>query len=553
LLLRKHPTRIGLQDGADQPEISPAYLPPTPRQARLALAGAATLLLGLAVLAPFAAKPLPQVNGFVPALDAIIFVTDLITASLLLAHFSITRSSALLALACGYLFSALIVVAHGLSFPGVFSPTGNLGGSSQTTIRLYLSWHLGFPTALFAYVWFKDQDRAKVGAHSPTALLAVCSVVGIFALVSCVVWLAVAGDGFLPPALVDPGAAGPVMLWLIAFTMLISAAALSVMWVFQRSALDQWLMVVMLASIVELAITALFGGTRFTLGFYTGRVFSLVTSTFVLIALLAETTRLYANVARANMLARALKAEAELVHANRIATMGQLAASIAHEVAHPIAATLLNADTALRWLAREPPNLERTKQSIDRIIDDGKRAADILGRILDFSKKTPAGKDDVEVNEAILEIMKVTRTAMSEHRVLAKTQLSNGLPRVPGDRVRLQQVMLNLIMNAIEAMSDGREGPRELSIATRMAESGAVFVAVSDTGPGLNPASLTRIFEAFYTTKASGLGMGLSICRSIVEAHGGRIWAAANEPHGAIFCVTLPIGERARGQQPIKA
>jgi len=141
---------MGLQDSADESQISLAYLPPTPRQARSALAGAAVLLLGLAVLAPFAGKPLPHVNGFIPALDATIFVTDFITASLLLAHFSVTGSRALLALACGYLFSALVVVAHGLSFPGAFSSTGNFGGSSQTTIRLYLFWHFGFPAALFA-------------------------------------------------------------------------------------------------------------------------------------------------------------------------------------------------------------------------------------------------------------------------------------------------------------------------------------------------------------------------------------------------------------------
>jgi PAS domain S-box-containing protein len=236
------------------------------------------------------------------------------------------------------------------------------------------------------------------------------------------------------------------------------------------------------------------------------------------------------------------RAEAELVHANRIATMGQLSASIAHEVNQPIAATLMNAGTAGRWLARQPPNLEGAKQSIDRIISDGKRAAEIVSRIRDFSKKTSSQKGDLEINEAILEIMILTRAAMSEHSVLVTMQLSEGLPPILGDRVQLQQVMLNLIMNAIEAMSEVREGSRELLISTSEVESGGVLVAVSDSGPGLPPASLARIFEAFYTTKSSGLGMGLSICRSIVEAHGGRLWATPNEPHGAVFCVTLPIG-----------
>jgi PAS domain S-box-containing protein len=238
------------------------------------------------------------------------------------------------------------------------------------------------------------------------------------------------------------------------------------------------------------------------------------------------------------------RAEAELMHANRVATMGQLTASIAHEVNQPIAAVLVNAGTAVRWLARQPPNLENAQQSIDRIIIDGKRAADIVSRIRDFSKKAPARKEDLEINEAILEIVKLTRAAMSDHSVLVKMQLSEGLPHILGDRVQLQQVMLNLIMNAIEAMSEVRERSRELLISTSEAESGSVIVTVRDSGPGLPPASLARIFEAFYTTKTNGLGMGLSICRSIVEAHGGRLWAMPNEPQGAVFCMMLPIGEK---------
>jgi C4-dicarboxylate-specific signal transduction histidine kinase len=239
------------------------------------------------------------------------------------------------------------------------------------------------------------------------------------------------------------------------------------------------------------------------------------------------------------------RAESELAHANRVATMGQLTASIAHEVNQPIAALLTNAETAVRWLARQPPNSERVKPLIDRIISDGKRAADIVSRIRDFSKKAPARKGNLEINEAILEIVKLTRAAMSDHSVLVKMQLSERLPPILGDRVQLQQVMLNLIMNAIEAMSEVREGSRELLISTSEVESGGVFVAVSDSGPGLPLTNFARIFEAFYTTKSSGLGMGLSICRSIVEAHGGRLWATRNEPHGAVFCMMLPVGEEA--------
>ncbi|OSI50043.1 ATP-binding sensor histidine kinase [Bradyrhizobium canariense] len=237
------------------------------------------------------------------------------------------------------------------------------------------------------------------------------------------------------------------------------------------------------------------------------------------------------------------RAEAELAHANRVATMGQLTASIAHEVNQPVAALLTNAETALRWLAHQPPNLEKAKPLIDRIVSDGKRTADIVSRIRDFSKKAPAQKGNLEINEAILEIMRLTRAAMSEHSVSAEMQLSETLPHILGDKVQLQQVVLNLVMNAIEAMSEVTEGRRELLIKTDEVKSGGVLVAVSDTGPGLSQTNPERMFDPFFTTKPSGLGMGLPICRSIIEAHGGRLWAMPNEPRGAVFYMMLPIGE----------
>jgi PAS domain S-box-containing protein len=247
------------------------------------------------------------------------------------------------------------------------------------------------------------------------------------------------------------------------------------------------------------------------------------------------------------------RAEAELAHANRVATMGQLTASIAHEVSQPIAAMIISAGTAVRWLARQPVNLEGARQSIDRIVSDGKRASDVLNRIRDFAKKAPVRKENFEINEAISEVTGLTRAMMSDNGVVPKIQLSEGLPYILGDRVQLQQVILNLIMNAIEAMSEVGEGARELLISTSQDELGGVLVAVSDSGPGLPHANRERIFDAFYTTKASGLGMGLSICRSIVEAHGGRLWATPNQPRGAVFCMRLPTRESLEEQESSEA
>jgi C4-dicarboxylate-specific signal transduction histidine kinase len=238
------------------------------------------------------------------------------------------------------------------------------------------------------------------------------------------------------------------------------------------------------------------------------------------------------------------EAQTELAHVNRVTTMGQLAASIAHEVNQPIAAAITNAQAALRWLGTLPPDLEEARQALGRVVKEGHRASEVVGRIRTLIKKAPPRKDDLEINEAIREVIALTSSEVGKNGVLVQTQLAEGLPLIQGDRVQLQQVILNLIINALEAMSGVSEGPRELLIGTAKDGSG-VLVAVQDSGPGLNPGSFDRLFDAFYTTKPGGMGMGLSICRSIVEGHGGRIWASRTAGPGATVQFALPINDQA--------
>ncbi len=237
------------------------------------------------------------------------------------------------------------------------------------------------------------------------------------------------------------------------------------------------------------------------------------------------------------------EAQAELLHANRVATMGQLTASIAHEVNQPIAASVTNANAALRWLGAEPANLDEARQAIRRIVENGRRAGDVIGRIRAIIKKAPARKDRFDLNDAVLDVFSLTRSEVLRNRVSLQTRLATDLPQVAGDRIELQQVILNLIVNAIEAMSGTDVEARELRISTERNASGGVLVTVEDSGPGLDQESLDRLFEAFYTTKPGGMGMGLAICRSIIEAHGGRLWASANEPRGAVFRFTYPAAQ----------
>jgi PAS domain S-box-containing protein len=241
--------------------------------------------------------------------------------------------------------------------------------------------------------------------------------------------------------------------------------------------------------------------------------------------------------------------QVELTHANRVATMGQLTAAVAHEVSQPIAATLTNAQAALRWLGSQPPNLEEVRQTLDRIVNDAKRGGEVINQIRALIKKAPARKDSMDANNTILDVIALTRSEVHRHGVSLQTDLATGLPLINGDRVELQQVILNLILNAVEAMSCLDEGARELHISTNADTSNGVLFAVRDTGPGLDPRSEDRLFEAFYTTKPDGMGMGLAISRSIIETHGGRLWVTANEPRGTVFQFTLPPEQ----DEPVRA
>jgi PAS domain S-box-containing protein len=233
--------------------------------------------------------------------------------------------------------------------------------------------------------------------------------------------------------------------------------------------------------------------------------------------------------------------QAELAHANRVATIGQLASSIAHEVSQPLTAMITNAEAALRWQSAQPPQLEKARRSIGYVAQDGRRAADVIGRIRALIKNAPPRKEPLDVNDAIREVIELTRREASKAGVSVQMHLAYGLPLIEGDHVELQQVILNLVINAIEAMSSLCEGVRELLIKTAKGNENCVIVAVCDTGPGFAESSAENVFKPFYTTKTSGLGMGLSICRSIIEAHDGRLWASANVPCGAVFQFTVPI------------
>ena len=277
-----------------------------------------------------------------------------------------------------------------------------------------------------------------------------------------------------------------------------------------------------------------------------------VVNTLIGIAVIVLTTVLIVKVKERSREDALREMQVDPAHANRVSTIGQRTASIAHEVSQPITAAVTNAQVGLAWLDRQPPDLDEVRLALDRIVKDGNRAGDIIGRIRGHIKKAPPRKGSFNLNSAVMEVIALAQSELGRNRVSVETRVASRLPAVEADRIEVQQVVLNLILNATEAMSSVGDGPRELSISAEQSEGDRVLVTVRDSGPGIGAEQLDRVFAPFYTTKSSGIGMGLSICRSIIEAHGGRLWVNANQPRGAVFQFTVPAaresGDEGKGK-----
>ena len=503
-------------------------LSPGPAQRRLALAVVLALLVAYFItVGPLSTIQLGRIDAFVPAYATAMFVIDSITAVLLFAQFYILRSRALLAISSGYLFTALMVIPWILTFPGVFAPGGLLGAGLQTTSWLYTLWHAGFPMFVIAYVLLKDADPAK-GLWQGSAGAAILLSIAMTAAVVCAAaFIVTAGDALLPPINLDPLHFSTDWLYIAGCLALLSVLALIVLWIRRRSVLDLWLMVVMCAYVIEIILIAFPIPERYSFGWYAGRVFGLLSGSLLLFVLLYEITTLYARLLCA-VLAQRREREARL-------TIGDaVAATIAHEVTQPLSGMITNADAGLRWLDRSMPDLDEVKAAFKQIVADGHRAGAVIGSIRAIFKKDARNRTSLDINDLIGEALALTRGDLQRHRILVQAEPNAQVPQVRGDRIQLQQVLLNLITNAIDSMA-GKDGTRVLCVKSEVHDAGGAIVSVADTGTGIGSQDLERIFNPLFTTKSGGMGMGLSICRSIIEAHDGQLWVAPNKPEGAVF------------------
>jgi signal transduction histidine kinase len=522
----------------DQRHLLLATLPPSQRQIRFALGVVAALVVAFAVTVPFANVQLGRIDAFIPIIATITVINDLITSALLCSQFYIVRRRALLVLASGYFFTALIVIPWALTFPGESAPTGFFGAGLQTAAWLYFFWHMGAPLALIAATRIADWDsKATMSQRSPMAAIGL-SIAVVVAIVCGLVWVTTVGDWLLPRIFLSGVHVNYIVSLLIGGLIMTSdAAALALLWLRRRSVLDLWLMVMCCAWLFESTIVVTLVETRFSLSWYAARVFGLIATFVVLLVLLSETTALYANLARSIVRRRGAR------QARQVA-MDAMAASIVHEISQPLTAMVSNADASLHWLTRAAPDLNKAIAANMDVVNEGNRVGEIIDSIRSMFRKGAHGRRQLAVNDLVREVLLLVDLELRTQQVTVTTDLRNGLPPLFADRGQLQQVFLNLAMNAIEAMSSVTGRARVLRVRSDMVEGSAdVVVTVADSGSGIEGENKDRIFEPFYTTKSTGTGIGLTICRVIIESHGGSLRASANEPHGTIFQVTLPNGD----------
>jgi signal transduction histidine kinase len=535
------------------------------REQRLcfSLIGASALVFVACI--PHVRVPLEPSPAFVAVYNGVSSLSDFMTGIILIGQFNILRSRALLMLAGGYLFASAMSAIQLLTFPGMFSATGLLGAGPQTTLWLCIFWHGGFPIAVIAYALSADTDRES--ASSPRIAIATVIIAIIGAVLAC--WFAATWgteNERVLPSLLDASGFTVSQRVVILANIALTLWACVPLWRRRRqSLLDLWLMVVMGYLLCDISLSSYLNATRYDLGFYAGRLYGLLAASFVLAALVLENSRLHHRLAlaasglkeRARSLSQANErmqnemtgreraeeklhqAQAELARVSRMSAMGELTSSLAHEVNHPIGAIMINAETCLRWLSHEVPNVERARAIANMIVKDGARASETVGRMQQLFRKRALFRQTLDLNEIIREMIALLDPEAARCSVSIQADLMADPPKVSGDRAQLKQVLMNLMINGIEAMSE-IDGARELLIRSEQVEGGDIAISVSDTGIGLPPLPSTQLFNSFVTTKPNSIGIGLSISRSIIEEHGGRLWATNNAPRGAHFHLTLP-------------
>lgn len=511
-----------------------ASTPPGAGQRKLIFVAIAMLVLGIAIMLPFAAVPGPRIDAFIPVLQTVMCVADLITAILLFAQYSIQPQRALLALAAGYICSGTFAFLQTLAFPGAYTPTG-LFGSTDHAPWFFVLWHITFQVAIIVYAALKDRPERTIAPSASTGPAIAITVACVLSIAVSLTLAVIGGATYLPLLY-----AGDITQQTLAARLvnvliwLTGSAAIVVLLVRKRSILDYWLIVTLVAWMPNFVVAFLVTSVRFSLGWYVARGYALLASFALLAVLLTETTFLYARLVAAVTLLRRERA-------NRLMSVDAATAALAHEIRQPLSGITARSGAAKRWLDRTPPDIEKVRECLTGIAETAHRANDIISGVRGLVRKISDERAALSINELAQQAVAPMERDLQVNEVLVTTEYSDGLPEILGNRTLLQQVLLNLVRNAVEAMSSLDRRNRRLRLVTKLKGKSTVLLSVEDGGPGISLEDQPRIFDPFFTTKPAGTGLGLSICRTIIDEHGGELRLAKTGADGSVFEIVLPV------------
>jgi signal transduction histidine kinase len=479
---------------------------------------------------PYYNVSLPPVPAFVPVVHAVVFIAALIAAAFLFSQYAVQPQPAFLALASGYLLAGLFAFSQSLAFPGAYSTTGLFGGGPSAAAWLFLLWRTSFLLGILAYALI-PRPAVSIALDRSVALPIAITIGCVVAGACCLTWIVTIAQPQLPPLFTDAIHEAPKAPYATIPAIVMSLAAILLL-TRRRSTLSLWLTVTLIAALPDIMVPV----SRYALGFYLARSYELISSCAVLIALLTEASTLYARLAGA-------KALQEHGETERSSSVEAATARIAHELRQPLTAIRLHANAGVSVLRDSNPALAEIEEILNDIDRDACRAGDVIDRIRAFVRGQKPTMSALDLNAVVSDVVKLLSGDAAARGVTVVTSLSRACPPVAGDRTRITQVLLNLIGNGMNAMDAVPAAQRRLTVDTAKRD-GAVVISVSDRGCGISAENMSRLFDPFFTTHSGGMGLGLSIARSIVAAHDGRIWAENNADRGATFHVSLPIGAR---------
>ena len=438
-------------------------MPASAAERRVALALIILLFVIFVMVAPFARVPLPRVDAFIPVIQTVVCVAELVTAVLLFAQYSIQPQLGLLALASGYIFSGLFAFLQTLAFPGAYAPNGLIGDPLNSAAYLFCLWHLALPAAVLVYALSTDTGASPGKSTRITIGITIASVLAVTAALT---WMVTAGAKYLPTTFVDATRQAPITSYLTGFIWLLSAAALLLLFIYKRTSLAVWLMVTVVATLPDLTLSTVMTAVRFTLGWYTARTFALIASCTVLAAMLTETTLLYARLANAILLLRRERS-------NRLMSLDAATAAMAHELRQPLTAIATTSGAASSWLKRSPPDLEEVRACLASISNSSNRAEEIIAGVRELFKKRGDHRTMIHVDDVARQVLRLVEHDLLLNEVSVATEFQNDLPEVYADRTQIQQVILNLVRNAIDAMASTAPRARQSALGD---ESQRTFV-----------------------------------------------------------------------------